>query len=74
LCIDATYRGRMTEKEALAYLDELVEEHGSKVGIAKAAQALGLKWHTVYGWWRRDSVPEWRLPGFEQARKRRKAA
>jgi len=64
----------MTEKEALAYLAELVEEHGSKVGIAKAAQALGLKWNTVYGWWRRGSVPEWRFQAFEQAKKRRKAA
>ncbi len=64
----------MTEKEALAFLRARVDEHGLKVGIAKAAQALGLKWNTVYGWWRRESVPEWRLGAFDQAQKRRRAA
>lgn len=64
----------MTEKDALKYLADLVEEYGVKVGIAKGAQALGLKWNTVYGWWRRASVPEWRLASFDTAKKRKKAA
>jgi transposase-like protein len=63
----------MTEKEAYAYLQTFVDQHGTKVGIAKAAQALGLKWNTVYGWWRRESVPEWRLAAFDQAKKRKAA-
>lgn len=66
----------MTKEQAAAYLQGLVDEHGTKVGIAKAAQAMGLKWNTVYGWWRRGSIPEWRLAAFKQAEKpkRRKAA
>ncbi len=63
----------MTEKEAYAYLRTFVDEHGTKVGIAKAAQALGLKWNTVYGWYRRKSVPEWRAPLFEKPKKRKAA-
>lgn len=62
----------MTEREALEFMKGHVDEHGVKVGIALIAKHTGLKWNTVYGWWRRGRIPDWRLPAFEL--KRRKVA
>lgn len=64
----------MTEKEALAYLAKVVRADGVKDGLGKVAADFGVKFHTVYGWWRRESIPEWRLPSFDAVRKRRSAA
>ena len=65
----------MTSKEALQKLRDLAAEHGVIDGIKHAATAMGVKYTTVYGWYRRATVPEWRLPAFsalaEQSSKRK---
>jgi hypothetical protein len=55
----------MEKSTAIKFIDTLVTERGTKEAINILAQAAKVKWHTAYGWWRRGSVPEWRLEAIQ---------
>ncbi len=56
----------MNQDEALGYLAKLYADKGLE-GLQKFAATRGLSWATVYGWYRRKSVPAWRLSLFRKA-------
>lgn len=63
----------MTAREALTF----IKEQADATNWDAVAKEIGLDMALVYAWWRRGSVPEWRLPAVEKAAKRiqrRKAA
>ena len=51
----------MTQAEALADMAQLIERIGKMAAIERIARDAGVPPTTVYGWWRRGSVPEWRI-------------
>ncbi len=63
----------MNSREALAF----IKAQADATSWDAIAKEIGLDMPLVYAWWRRGSVPEWRLPAVEVAAKkiqRRKAA
>ncbi len=68
------YHAAMTEKEALAYMRSHVEQIGVKRGIEVVSRQTKVPWNTAYGWWRRESIPDWRLPAFAKRKARRQEA
>ncbi len=58
----------MTQKQALAFVQYTIGMHGALDGCQLIADQLGITWGTVYGWYRRNSVPTWRLEALERAR------
>lgn len=54
----------MNQDQALGILAGLAAKHGPLEACAQVAAFAKIKSSTVYGWWRRASVPEWRLPMF----------
>ncbi len=63
----------MKELDALNLLDEWRRIHGAMEGFARLSEKLGVNENTIYGWWRRSSIPQWRLPAFDKLKKRRAA-
>jgi hypothetical protein len=61
----------MTEQEAVTFLKSLFAAKGIE-GLQKFAPRAGVKWTTAYGWYRRESIPEWRLPAIKKAMPRGK--
>ena len=57
----------MDQKEALAELTRLYKAEGVG-GIKVFAAKRGVRWETVYGWYRRNSVPQWRVQLFKKRR------
>lgn len=57
----------MTQKQALAFVKYTVATHGSLNGCQLIADQLGITWGTVYGWYRRENVPAWRLDALARA-------
>ena len=55
----------MTQDEALGMLAGLAAKYGPLEACARVAEVTKIKSTTVYGWWRRASIPEWRLPAFD---------
>ncbi len=51
----------MTEKQAVSFLKALTAKHGVQDGLQMLAEEVGVTWHTAYGWYRRKSVPQWRI-------------
>jgi len=58
----------MTQKQALAFVRYTIDTHGALEGCQLIASALGITWGTVYGWYRRENVPKWRLEALMRAR------
>ncbi len=51
----------MTHQDALAFIRYTTARHGVLAGCQIIADHLGIGLHTVYGWYKRESVPPWRL-------------
>ncbi len=51
----------MTEAQALKFLRHLTDRHGVSDGVQILSTQLNLSWNTVYGWYRRKSIPQWRV-------------
>lgn len=63
----------MTSREALTFIKARADD----TSWDAVAKEIGLDMPLVYGWWRRGSVPDWRLPKVEAAARKiakRKAA
>lgn len=56
----------MNQQKAYALIDYTIAQHGAVDGCQLIAGKLGISWNTVYGWYRRGSVPEWRVEGLER--------
>ncbi len=61
----------MDSKQAITYIDRLVGERGKMAAIEYVASGTNTKWETVYAWWRRGKVPDWRLPALLKLAKRK---
>ncbi len=64
----------MEQKAALKVLRDLVKEHGKMAAVALVADAAAVSEGTAYGWLRRESVPEWRLPAIAALAKSRRVS
>ncbi len=60
----------------MIYMTTRIETIGAINAMAEVGKTIGVKPTTVYGWWRRGNIPEWRLPAFAVLGKpsKRKAA
>jgi transposase len=58
----------MTQDQALALLKRAVARHGTRNGCRMVAERLGITWETAYGWYRRSSVPQWRVEAMARLR------
>lgn len=58
----------MTKKHAIGFIEYVININGAAAGCQLIATHLGISWSTVYGWYRRNSVPAWRLEALERAR------
>ena len=55
---------KMTERQAVNYLDGLVGMRGRRRDLRKLnafAAQHAIPFETVYAWWRKGAVPHWRL-------------
>ncbi len=60
----------MEQKAALTFVRSLVDKHGAMTAAAMLAEAAKVSEGTAYGWLRRKSIPEWRLPSVAKLAKR----
>lgn len=56
----------MTERQAISFLRSLASEYGVRDGVQTLATQLQLPWNTVYGWYRRGSIPAWRIDAIKE--------
>jgi hypothetical protein len=58
----------MNQHKAIAFIRYTIAQHGAIDGCTLIADKLGIGWQTVYGWHRRDNVPQWRIEALERIR------
>ncbi len=66
----------MNEQEALATIADYIERFGPMRAVETLASKTGVSRNTIYGWHRRQSIPQWRLAAFSllKPKRKRKAA
>lgn len=52
----------MTNAQALDFLAKRAKDLG---GWEALGEEMGIPWATIYGWYRRSKVPDWRLEKVE---------
>ena len=62
----------MDQLDALNILEEYRRIHGAIDGFDRLSEKLGVNPNTIYGWWRRSSIPQWRLASFAKLKPRKK--
>jgi len=62
----------MDETTALAVIKDYVARYGVMKACKAIADRIAAEPNTVYGWYRRGSIPQWRLVTFNALKPRKK--